>query len=1036
MKTKNFTKAIIFIFSLFSSEILFSQGLFWRLGGNTNVVAASFVGPSPTNAFPLQLKTTNTTTPQPINFFTANIQRATILGNGNFGIGTLAPNNLIQVQNLINFDNANISTSLGFQAGNSNAGNRSTFVGFQTGFSNTTGFQNTGIGAEALFSNMGGNQNNALGMRALYNNLSANRNTAVGGWSLFSNTGGGENTATGFMSLYFNNGIQNTANGAQALFNNISGSANTAVGHNALFSNQTITGLTAVGYASLFSNNTGTANAAVGGWALQQNTSGSRNTAMGSTALNANNNGYENTACGETALTTNIGGFSNTSLGTSSMFWNNSGNQNTALGVLSLALNTAGNFNTAGGYGALYNSLTANYNTAYGYISMVFNGTGQFNSAFGAQTLWQNGSGFENAANGMSALFSNGSGFRNTASGYASLYNNASGNNNTATGNRALFSNSVGSSNTANGFSALYFNNAFNNTAVGFQALYNNNQSNNTAVGWNALFSNNSGGPNVGIGVQALFSNISGSSNTAVGWTSLFANVSGSANTAVGNGAGAGFDGSNNTFIGSGADASASGLSNSAAIGSGAIVTANDKMILGNNSVNVGIGLSGVAGGPQNKLEINTANAFNTPNTCGGQGFSGLRFRDLTSGSTPCTSNNLALSVNANGDVILVPGGGGAIASCGSATPLTTSSEINLGTNNFVFRGAGNVGIGTFCSPTAKLEVVQSNPATSSTAGYFSIGGTGTLPTYWGVAVQNAVNGSSNPGQQNQCIRGDASGGTQNYGILGFASGGAFNFGGYFNASGGGSYAVYGDAGSPTTNYAGFFNGNVFATGTITSSDSVLKENIDTISDALQIISQLIPRKFNYQTSTYPYFNLPQGLHYGLISQEVETVLPELISNNTLPEKRDSVGNLIAPQLPFKGLSYGELIPILIKGMQQQQAQIASLQNNARVNNNNTQGEITSEKIKLTLPDAPLLSDPRPNPNSGYAEITYYLPENIGNGKIIFIDMLGRTMEEKIITAGYGVIGIDTYDLPSGTYTYSMIVNEKILTTKQMIRTK
>jgi hypothetical protein len=50
--------------------------------------------------------------------------------------------------------------------------------------------------------------------------------------------------------------------------------------------------------------------------------------------------------------------------------------------------------------------------------------------------------------------------------------------------------------------------------------------------------------------------------------------------------------------------------------------------------------------------------------------------------------------------------------------------------------------------------------------------------------------------------------------------------------------------------------------------------------------------------------------------------------------------------------------------------------------------------------------------------------------------MLGRTMQEQILQSGYGLINIDTQDLPSGTYSYSLFIGEKIIDTKKMIRTR
>lgn len=86
--------------------------------------------------------------------------------------------------------------------------------------------------------------------------------------------------------------------------------------------------------------------------------------------------------------------------------------------------------------------------------------------------------------------------------------------------------------------------------------------------------------------------------------------------------------------------------------------------------------------------------------------------------------------------------------------------------------------------------------------------------------------------------------------------------------------------------------------------------------------------------------------------------------------------------------------------------------------------------------DAAVLGDAQPNPNKGNAEIPYYLPETANDAKIIFTDMLGKTMKEELLKTGYGVINVNTQELPNGIYTYSLVINEKVLDVKKMIRNK
>jgi hypothetical protein len=215
----------------------------------------------------------------------------TIADGGNVGIGTTTPNNLIQVQDLINFSNADYKTLLGYQAGKYDLGQYSTYLGYQSGSSDNdtnktnAADYNTGIGSFSLYSNTTGFGNSANGSYALHLNTSGSRNTANGYQALYSNLTGSVNTAIGYQALYNNNTSYATAIGHQALYNNTTGLFNTASGYHALYSNTTGTYNTASGLYAQRYGTTGSYNNANGVQALQYNVTGSGNTADGSTAF-------------------------------------------------------------------------------------------------------------------------------------------------------------------------------------------------------------------------------------------------------------------------------------------------------------------------------------------------------------------------------------------------------------------------------------------------------------------------------------------------------------------------------------------------------------------------------------------------------------------------------------------------------------------------------------------------------------------------------------------------------------------------------
>ncbi len=173
---------------------------------------------------------------------------------------------------------------------------------------------------------------------------------------------------------------------------------------------------------------------------------------------------------------------------------------------------------------------------------------------------------------------------------------------------------------------------------------------------------------------------------------------------------------------------------------------------------------------------------------------------------------------------------------------------------------------------------------------------------------------------------------TQNIAIHGVASGSTFqNIGGNFDVYDtiGVNYGVYSSvSGSAPNYYAGMFNGDVHVNGALTyTSDGMLKKDIKPFSrdSALSAIMRLEPKTYTFNNDQYPYLSLAQGKQYGFIAQDVEAVLPELVSEIIHPARVDKDGKEISPRLEYKGLNYIELIPLLVGAVKEQQSKIDSL---------------------------------------------------------------------------------------------------------------
>ena len=153
-------------------------------------------------------------------------------------------------------------------------------------------------------------------------------------------------------------------------------------------------------------------------------------------------------------------------------------------------------------------------------------------------------------------------------------------------------------------------------------------------------------------------------------------------------------------------------------------------------------------------------------------------------------------------------------------------------------------------------------------------------------------------------------------GVWGEASGGASS-----------NVGVYGSASGGTANYAGYFYGNVYISGTLINppSDETLKDEIVDLEGSLEQVMELKPKSFRYRTEDFPEMNLANGYHMGLLAQELEQVIPELVTEVPVPEREADKGQNQEPKT-FLAANYIELIPVLIRAIQEQQEQIATLQ--------------------------------------------------------------------------------------------------------------
>lgn len=396
-------------------------------------------------------------------------------------------------------------------------------------------------------------------------------------------------------------------------------------------------------------------------------------------------------------------------------------------------------------------------------------------------------------------------------------------------------------------------------------------------------------------------------------------------------------------------------------------------------------------------------------------------------------TNPLRVQVGGNTKLLVHSGGGVAVGA--NLTPPANGLYVS-----------GNVGIGT-TSPSNKLDVIGrgafSNGLSVFESGIYTVHSTGNALEGYG---ETASYGSGVYGSGYRGVYGSGNGyGVQGYSYNGYGAYGESvnNYGGYFISTN--SWGLRAETTSGP--YAGVFYGKVWTSTGYETSDRNLKQNIEVFSDAMDIINKLKPRHYQFKTDEkYRFLNLPKGDHYGLIAQDVEQLLPNLVSTADhevlkRPQQSDAskpyTNGLPKPTaqpagkpetISVKALNYVELIPIMVKGMQEQSELIKQQQqqiNELKVQVSRLSGNVT------TTTGMGSLSQNTPNPVERTARIVYAVPAGAGHAHLLITDNLGRTVKSVSLSKS-GYVNIDVSSLSSGIYNYTLLVDGKITDTKKM----
>ncbi|QHI68808.1 tail fiber domain-containing protein [Tichowtungia aerotolerans] len=548
--------------------------------------------------------------------------------------------------------------------------------------------------------------------------------------------------------------------------------------------------------------------------------------------------------------------------------------------------------NTTYGTGAGNSLSTGDYDTLIGYEAGRVLSDGLYNTFMGFHAGRNQTTSSDNTFIGALAGRSNVTGSDNVFVGkWAGL--NSTGTDNTFIGTEA------GAANTSGG----------DNTFIGEEAGTSNTEGFcNTFVGEDAGYSNTIGDDNVAVGKQALRSSTEGKYNTAVGSEAGWDLTTAIRNTMVGNSAGTDIgEGTANTLIGDNAGAATENADFNTFVG----VLAGHDNNRGSSTVNANrnTALGTLAGYTNREGEDNVwIGAFSDS----GQWLPGYNhdmiLNDLAVGTQWMPA---IFSARVGGDStiyrITVIGG---FASAGEDDSVALGYNARADEVNSVVVGSGASGtglnditIGTSASSTHSGAITIGYQAVSHGADIAVIGNATTAGWHPGADAVTSLGATnyrfSTVYSQSADILAAAGAEAE---VNLWADNGAVNADKWkISASDGGLELASYATGGYVSGMSLSTDGNMMVAGDVTvTSDRRLKRDIESVDNALDMVSRLDGKTFRWKEES----GRDENRHYGLIAQEVEAVVPELVAQTDSPSGELSV-------------NYQGAVPILINAVKE-----------------------------------------------------------------------------------------------------------------------
>ncbi|MEN0049913.1 MAG: tail fiber domain-containing protein [Bacteroidota bacterium] len=224
-------------------------------------------------------------------------------------------------------------------------------------------------------------------------------------------------------------------------------------------------------------------------------------------------------------------------------------------------------------------------------------------------------------------------------------------------------------------------------------------------------------------------------------------------------------------------------------------------------------------------------------------------------------------------------------------------------------------------------------------------------------------------------------------------------------------------------------------------SDKRLKRKVQQDIPGLAFITQLRPVSYQLDMERIAkWHNTPDSLrdfkseavkgnirYSGFLAQEVEATAQEIGYDFSGVDAPTSEEDRYA-------LRYSQFVVPLVKAVQELDAENQLLRKELAEIKDLLLADRQAIELRSTTQKA-ILNQNAPNPFNGYTTINYFIPDDFQRASIRIADSNGQLIKEVAITeSGRGQIDIDATQLNNGNYFYALILDGKLVESKQMIR--